>query len=250
MIFIIKVITNKEERAVEMIADRAEKKNLQVFSVSRPHGLRGYILLEAEDRESAEEAVFNLPYIKGIIGKTISYEEIKNMIEPSITAVSIKDGDIVTLDTVIQHKGMFVDHAVTLGVGKLSLQRVKLLKITKKGLDETVKLVKDGIRVGVLSASMEQIAEENEYSVSKDYVGHGIGHEMHEEPQIPCFSSKVLGMTLKEGMTICIEPLYAQGTDKIKHKGYWVCETLDGKDFAQFEHTVLVTKNGFEILTK
>ena len=97
MIFIIKVITNKEERAVEMIADRAEKKNLQVFSVSRPHGLRGYILLEAEDRESAEEAVFNLPYIKGIIGKTISYEEIKNMIEPSITAVSIKDGDIVEI---------------------------------------------------------------------------------------------------------------------------------------------------------
>ncbi|MEK6819705.1 MAG: transcription elongation factor Spt5 [Nanoarchaeota archaeon] len=97
MIFIIKVITNKEERATEMIADRAEKKNINVFSVTRPHGLRGYILLEAEDRESAEEAVFNLPYIKGIIGKTISYEEIKNMIEPSVKAVSIKDGDIVEM---------------------------------------------------------------------------------------------------------------------------------------------------------
>jgi len=97
MIFIIKVITNKEERAVEMVAERAEKKNLQIFSVSRPHGLRGYILLEAEDRESAEEAVFNLPYIKGIIGKTISYEEIKNMIEPSVTAISIKDGDIIEI---------------------------------------------------------------------------------------------------------------------------------------------------------
>lgn len=97
MIFIIKVITNKEERAVDMISERAEKKNLAVFSVSRPHGLRGYILLEAEDRESAEEAVFNLPYIKGIVGKTISYEEIKNMIEPSVTAVSIKDGDIVEI---------------------------------------------------------------------------------------------------------------------------------------------------------
>ena len=95
MIFIIKVITNKEERAIEMIAERAEKKNLNVYSVSRPHGLRGYILLEAEDRESAEESVFNLPYIKGIIGKTISYEEIKNMVEPSVTAISIKEGDIV-----------------------------------------------------------------------------------------------------------------------------------------------------------
>ena len=97
MIFIIKVITNKEERAVEMIAERAEKKNLNVYSVSRPHGLRGYILLEAEDRESAEESVFNLPYIKGIIGKTISYEEIKTMVEPSVVSVSIKEGDIVEM---------------------------------------------------------------------------------------------------------------------------------------------------------
>mgnify|MGYP000592538079 CR=1 FL=1 len=97
MIFIIKVTTNKEEKAVDMISERVEKKNLNVFSVSRPHGLRGYILLEAEDRESAEDAVFNLPYIKGIIGKTITYEEIKNMVEPSVTAISIKEGDIVEM---------------------------------------------------------------------------------------------------------------------------------------------------------
>ena len=97
MIFIIKVTTNKEEKAVDMIADRIEKKNLNVFSVSRPHGLRGYILLEAGDRESAEGAVFNLPYVKGIVGKTITYKEIKNMIEPSATSVSIKDGDIVEI---------------------------------------------------------------------------------------------------------------------------------------------------------
>ena len=97
MIFIIKVTTNKEERAVEMVTDRASKKNLDVHSVSRPHGLRGYILLEAEDRESAEEAVFNLPYVKGIIGKTITYEEIKNMVEPSVTSISIKEGDIVEI---------------------------------------------------------------------------------------------------------------------------------------------------------
>jgi transcriptional antiterminator NusG len=97
MIFIIKVTTNKEERVLDMVADRVQKKNLNVFSVLRPHGLRGYILLEAEDRESAEEAAFNLPYVKGIIGKTINYEEIKNMIEPSATTVSIKEGDIVEM---------------------------------------------------------------------------------------------------------------------------------------------------------
>ena len=97
MIFIIKVTTNKEENAVDMIAERIEKKNLNVQSVSRPHGLRGYILLEAENRESAEEAVFNLPYVKGIIGRTIGYEEIKNMVEPSMTSVTIKDGDLVEI---------------------------------------------------------------------------------------------------------------------------------------------------------
>jgi transcriptional antiterminator NusG len=97
MIFIIKVTTNKEEKAVDMISERAEKKNLNVFSVSRPHGLRGYILLEAEDRESAEESAFNLPYVKGIIGKTIGYEEIKNMVEFSPETISIKEDDIVEM---------------------------------------------------------------------------------------------------------------------------------------------------------
>ncbi|MGY4884978.1 MAG: transcription elongation factor Spt5 [Nanobdellota archaeon] len=97
MIFIIKVTTNKEERAVDMIADRARKKNLNIYSVLRPHGLRGYILLESEDRESAEEAVFNLPYVKGIIGKTIEYSEIQGMVQPTIESVSIKEGDIVEM---------------------------------------------------------------------------------------------------------------------------------------------------------
>ncbi len=97
MIFIIKVTTNKEDKAAEMIADRVTRKNLNVFSVARPAGLRGYILLEAEERDSAEEAVYNLPYVKGIIGKTITYEEIKNMIEPSASSVVIKDGDIVEM---------------------------------------------------------------------------------------------------------------------------------------------------------
>jgi transcriptional antiterminator NusG len=97
MIFIIKVTTNKEEKAVDMIADRAEKKGLNTYAVLRPHGLRGYILIESEDRESAEESVFNLPYVKGIIGKTIEYEEIKNMVEPSVENIDIKEGDIVEM---------------------------------------------------------------------------------------------------------------------------------------------------------
>ena len=97
MIFIIKVTTNKEEKAVDMISERIEKKELNVFSIAKPHGLRGYIFLEAEDRESAEESVFNLPYIKGIIGKTIGYEEIENMIKPSMESISIQKDDIIEM---------------------------------------------------------------------------------------------------------------------------------------------------------
>jgi len=97
MIFIIKVTTNKEEKAVDMIAERAEKKGINVYAVLKPHGLSGYVLVEAENRESAEEAVFNLPYVKGIIGKTIGYAEIKNMVEPSLTTISIKEGDIIEI---------------------------------------------------------------------------------------------------------------------------------------------------------
>ena len=97
MIFIIKVTTNKEDRALELISKRIHQKQLQVYSLARPHGLRGYIFLEAEDRESAEEAAFNLPYVKGIVGKTVTYDEIKNMIEPVLEEINIEKGDIVEI---------------------------------------------------------------------------------------------------------------------------------------------------------
>ena len=97
MIFILKVTTNKEDRAAEMIADRSRKKSLNVFSIVRPHGLKGYIILEAADRDSAEEAAFNLPYIKGIIGKTVTYEEIRHMLEPKVEDIHIEIGDIVEM---------------------------------------------------------------------------------------------------------------------------------------------------------
>jgi transcriptional antiterminator NusG len=96
-IYIVKVTTNKEDKALEMIADKVKKKGVGIYAIARPHGLRGYIFLESPDHKHAEDAVFNLPYVKGIIGKTISYEEIKNMIEPSATTISIKEGDIVEI---------------------------------------------------------------------------------------------------------------------------------------------------------
>ncbi len=101
MIFVIKVTTNKEDKAIEMIADKIAKapkdSPVNIYSMARPHGLRGYFFLEASDRQSVEESVFNMPYVKGIVGKTITYEEIKNMIEPVVTVVNIQKGDIVEM---------------------------------------------------------------------------------------------------------------------------------------------------------
>jgi transcription termination/antitermination protein NusG len=132
MIFIIKVTTNKEERAVEMITDKAEKKQLNVYSVLRPHGLRGYVILEAEDRESAEEAAFNLPYVKGIIGKTVSYEEIKSMLQPEVEDFKIEVGDIVE---------MIADH--------FKKEKGKVLRIDKKKGEVVVSLLGAAVPIPV-----------------------------------------------------------------------------------------------------
>jgi len=99
MIFVVKVTTNKEDQALELIAERAEKKKLNVFSVARPHGLRGYILLEALDTENAEQAIYILPYVKGLIPRAISYSEIESMVQPVVTAINIEKGDIVEMLT-------------------------------------------------------------------------------------------------------------------------------------------------------
>ncbi|MCR4284488.1 MAG: transcription elongation factor Spt5 [archaeon] len=97
VIYVVKVTTNKEDKALEMVADKVNKKKVDIYAVARPHGLRGYIFLEAPDREHAEEAVFNLPYVKGIIGKTVTYEEIKQMLEPVAADIKIEKGDIIEI---------------------------------------------------------------------------------------------------------------------------------------------------------
>ena len=97
MIFIVKVTTNKEDKVCGMISEKAIKKNVAIYSIIKPHGLKGYIILEAADKDSAEEAAFNLPYVRGIIKKMVSYDEVKNMLEPRVEDYNIEDGDIVEM---------------------------------------------------------------------------------------------------------------------------------------------------------
>jgi len=96
-IYIVKVTTNKEDKALEMIADKVKKKNIDIYAIARPHGLRGYIFLESPDHKHAEDAVFNLPYVKGIIGETVSYDKVKQMLEPVAADIKIEKNDIVEI---------------------------------------------------------------------------------------------------------------------------------------------------------
>jgi len=154
MIFILKVTTNKEERAMEMIHDRTISKSLQVFSITKPHGLKGYIIIEAADRDTIEEAAFNLPYVKGIIGKTVSYEEIKNMIQPEVEDFNIEIGDIVE---------MIADH--------FKNEKGKVMRIDKKKGELVVSLLGAAVpipvtvkmdNVKVIRRDSENNAEESE----------------------------------------------------------------------------------------
>lgn len=162
----------------------------------------------------------------------------------------LKDGDLLTLDTVIKHKGFFVDSAVTVGLGSLPDNKSKLLETTKRALKESISAVKPGIRIGLISQTMQEIVEAAGYSVLVDYAGHGIGKNMHELPEIPCFGFEKQGMFINKGMTLAIEPLVCEKNNLLEHKDYWETKTVDGGNFVQVEETVLVTHSGYENLTK
>lgn len=162
MIFIIKVTTNKEDRALELISSKIQKHNLQVYSLARPHGLRGYIFLEAQDRESAEEAAYNLPYVKGIIGKTVSYEEIKNMIEPVLEEINIEKGDIVE----IIGEPFKKEKAKVVRIDKMKGEAVVTLLAAVVPIPVTVKL--DNIKVIRREKEEEQETENKEYKLKDE----------------------------------------------------------------------------------
>lgn len=163
----------------------------------------------------------------------------------------LKDGDLLGLDLAIWHKGLCVDSAVTMGVGTITPQAQKLIDVTRQSLAEGIAAVKAGARVGDIGHAVQAHVEQNGFSVVRDLAGHGVGHAMHEEPTVLNFGKKGTGDVLEEGMTIAIEPMVNMGGWKVKVDGDgWTIRTADNSLSAHFEHTVLVTKDGCEVLTK
>jgi methionyl aminopeptidase len=160
-------------------------------------------------------------------------------------------GDLVTIDCGVYHKGFHTDSAISCGAGILSPEKDNLIMTAEKALMKAIESVKPGIRIRTISEIIQNTVEKNGYSVVRDLVGHGIGKDIHEDPQIPNFRDKDPGPILQPGMTLAIEPIIALGDYEVKIlRDGWTFVTKDGSPSAQVEHTVAVTEKGVEILTK
>ncbi len=162
----------------------------------------------------------------------------------------LQEGDIVSLDLGLVHKGLITDSAVTVAVGKIKPELEVLLRVTKEALMAGIKAAQGGKKVGVISNAIQKIGAAHHYGIVEELAGHGVGYHVHEDPYIPNYGPANRGELLKPGMVIAIEPMFNIGTKKIKldADGY-TYRTADGSASAHFEHTVLITKSGAEILT-
>lgn len=162
----------------------------------------------------------------------------------------LKKGDIITIDMVVGYKGYQGDAAWTYAVGEVDDEKKYLMEHTEKALYEGIKQVKPGNRIGDISYAVEKYATKHNLGVVKELCGHGIGTDMHEDPEVPNFGKPGTGPLLKEGMVICIEPMLTAGLEYVYIlDDDWTIKTDDESPAAHYEHTVLVTKEGYEILT-
>ena len=163
----------------------------------------------------------------------------------------LHEGDILSLDMGVILDGYYGDSALTLPVGKISEPLQKLLRITEEALELAIAKVKLGNRLGDVSAAVQQFVERNGYNVVREFVGHGIGRELHEDPQVPNYGQAGYGPVLKEGMVLAIEPMVTAGSNAVRVlDDNWTAVTVDGGYSAHFEHMVAVTRNGPDVLTR
>ncbi len=163
--------------------------------------------------------------------------------------VILIEGDIIGMDFGIKYNDLYTDAAITLPIGKVNEETQKLLSVTKKALSIGLQKVKEGAATGDIGAAIQKHVESNGFSVVRDCIGHGVGRYLHEPPEIPNYGNAGEGTILKENMTIAIEPIVNMGDFKVETlKDHWTIVTKDRKLSAHFEHTVVVKKDGYEII--
>lgn len=178
---------------------------------------------------------------------------INNVVIHGIPSKSIllKEGDIVSVDVGAYIDGFHGDTAKTFGVGAVSAEAAKLMEVTEQSLVEAMKVLKEGVRLGDIGHAVDSYVTSFGYSTVKDFVGHGVGRALHEDPSVPNFGRAGRGLRLMKGTTVAIEPMVNAGVDQVivdNHDG-WTVRTADGKLSAHFEHTFYIDTDGFVILT-
>ena len=163
----------------------------------------------------------------------------------------LREGDIVGLDLGVKYHGLYTDMAMTVGVGSIADADQQLITVTREALERAVSKIAPGVKTSVLSKTIQQWCEGNGFGVIRDLSGHGIGHNLHEEPSIFCYyDARHPDVVLKEGMVICIEPMVVMGDWHVRtDDDCWTIRTTDGSRSAHFEHTIAVTQDGYEVLT-
>ena len=182
-----------------------------------------------------------------VLGACVNSEIVHGIPSPKR---KLREGDIVSIDFGMEVDGYFGDSAVTVPVGTISPELKKLLEVTRESLDRAIDKMRPGNRLGDVGHAVQSWVEQNGYSVVREFVGHGIGTKMHDEPNLPNYGEPGRGTRLQEGMVIAVEPMVNAGGPAVRMRDEWVAETADGSPSAHFEHTVAVTANGPWILTR
>jgi methionyl aminopeptidase len=165
-------------------------------------------------------------------------------------AIPFKEGDLISFDFGVTYDGMITDSAFSMCVGKSTKTKQHLLKTTERSMYAGIEQLKNGVRVGDIASAVQKVLTAADLSVVRDLVGHGVGHDLHEDPNIPNYGVSGTGTSLKAGMTIAIEPMATLGDWHVKmDRDGWTIRTIDGSLAAHFEHTILITQDGYEILT-
>jgi methionyl aminopeptidase len=163
----------------------------------------------------------------------------------------LRPGQIVGLDLGVVYKGLYTDSAITVPIGKIDPSALRLIDATTEALHQALNQAKPGNRIGDISSAIEQSAKKSGFSPVRELVGHGVGRSVHEDPEIPCVGKKGTGPLIKEGMVMAIEPMFNMGDWKIMFdEDGWTVRTADGSLSAHMEHTVIASKEGFEIITR
>lgn len=210
----------------------------------------------AELDAAAEEFIIKngaIPSFKGYMGypACICTSVNNEVVHAFPSSRKLQEGDIISIDAGVKLNGYCGDATITVPVGNISSEAARLIEVTAKALEIGIAKAFPGNRIGDISNAVQSFVEGQGYSVVRDFVGHGIGKEMHEEPQVPHFGRAGTGPLLQEGMVLAIEPMVNAGTYKLKIlSDGWTAVTADGSLSAQFEHTVAITSNGPDVLSK